>query len=69
MDDKIRKEEIDLQCLLVNKPGHLVEFRPGEVQYFFYSLKNRSKQFYPSSIKKDWTLPLPSSAWQIRLCS
>ena len=33
-------EEINLRCfltvLLVNKPGYLIESRPGEVQYFFF---------------------------------
>ena len=48
--------KINLRCFLtvlfVNKPSHLIEFRPREVQLIFYNqLQNRSKHFKAGRIQ------------------
>ena len=46
---KSLRGEINSRCfltvLLVKKPGHLIEFRRGEVQYFIYSIIRQIQTF------------------------
>jgi len=41
-----------LAVLLVDNPGHVIEFRLREVQYLFYSITNMIKTLLPGPNKK-----------------
>ena len=41
-----------LTVLLVDNPGHVIGFRPREVQYLFYSITNMIKTLLPGSHKR-----------------
>ena len=50
--------EMNLRCfltvLLVNNPGHVIEFRPREVQYFFlYSILKLIKTYWSRPVKSE----------------
>ena len=49
---KSLRGEINSRCfltvLLVKKPGHLIEFRRGEVQYYFFNHETDPNIFTPA---------------------